>query len=145
MQQHLLQGCLSFLLDLLSILLCCRAKSLQVPVKAEVQSLPARLRADTKPHSLPQLLSGEKHSGEKHTENFTCTACTMTNAWNLRALAVLTCVEIDSHPAFLMHSTPRPVKQQIMSATPVMKLVPYCQMVPIVLLNMPSKESKHRT
>ena len=68
MQQHLLQGCLSFLLDLLSTLLCCRAESLQVPVEAEVQSLPARLRTHTKPHSLQQLQSGEKHSGEKHSE-----------------------------------------------------------------------------
>lgn len=67
MQQHLLQGCLSFFLDLLSTLLCCRAKSLQVPVEAKVQSLPARLRTDTKPHSLQQLLSDEKHSGQKHS------------------------------------------------------------------------------
>ena len=64
MQQHLVQGCLSFLLDLLSSLLCCRAKCLQVPVTAEVQSLPARLRTHTKPHSLQQLLSGEEHSGK---------------------------------------------------------------------------------
>jgi len=62
MRQHLLQSCLSLLLDLLSVLLCCRAESLQVPIEAKVQSLPARLRTDTKPHSLQQLLPGEKHS-----------------------------------------------------------------------------------
>ncbi len=62
MRQHLLQSCLSLLLDLLSILLCCRAESLQVPIEAEVQSLPARFRTHTKPHSLQQLLPSVKHS-----------------------------------------------------------------------------------
>ncbi len=36
MQQHLLQSCLSFLLDLLSVLLCRRVESLQVLVEAKV-------------------------------------------------------------------------------------------------------------
>ena len=61
MQQHLLQSCLSFLLDLLSVLLCRRVESLQVPVEA---CLPARLRTDTKPHSLQQLMSGEEDCGK---------------------------------------------------------------------------------
>ncbi|KAA6425470.1 MAG: hypothetical protein FRX49_04368 [Trebouxia sp. A1-2] len=41
----------------------------EVPVEAKVQSLPARLRTDTKPHSLQQLLSDEKHSGQKHSSS----------------------------------------------------------------------------
>lgn len=44
----------------------------------------------------------------RHTlEKLACTACTMTSAWTLKALAVLTCIGIDSHPAsYALNSFP---------------------------------------